>query len=268
MKIANTLLAFSIAAVAVSQDAPAICMTSPIITLTAGEVAEASVWNPIGRTCQATLSFADDNFLPVHFNTRPNICPGAQQMELTIPMEVPNGEAFLSWLCSGDDTGLCLRVMLVEGQSDIEGLVLSQTASLVCETATTTLVTMTRSSSATTTSISQTHSGWETAVTDPTESGSTSPTESATASATNLSGASGTAATQSGASPTSGASVTSGTAATQSGASTTSGSAITQSGAVGAGGAATGSATSDASIAPDSTTVSLSPTTVEFCQCS
>lgn len=42
MKITNTLLAFSIAAVAASQDAPAICMTSPIITLTAGEVAEAS----------------------------------------------------------------------------------------------------------------------------------------------------------------------------------------------------------------------------------
>ncbi|KFY90215.1 hypothetical protein V498_06124 [Pseudogymnoascus sp. VKM F-4517 (FW-2822)] len=143
MKIVNTLLASSIVALAASQEAPAMCMTSPISTLAAGEVAQASVWNPIGRSCQATLSFADDNFLPVHFDTRPNTCPGAQQMELTIPNEVPNGEAFLSWVCAGDVAALCSRVMLVDGQSDVARLALAQTASLVCEVLATTFATLT-----------------------------------------------------------------------------------------------------------------------------
>ncbi|KFY66622.1 hypothetical protein V496_01973 [Pseudogymnoascus sp. VKM F-4515 (FW-2607)] len=43
MKIVNTLLASSIVALAACQEAPAMCMTSPISTLAAGEVAQASV---------------------------------------------------------------------------------------------------------------------------------------------------------------------------------------------------------------------------------
>ncbi|KFY50564.1 hypothetical protein V495_00173 [Pseudogymnoascus sp. VKM F-4514 (FW-929)] len=216
MKIVNTLLAFSIVALAASQEAPAMCMTSPISTLAAGDVTQASVWNPIGRSCQATLSFADDNFLPVHFDTRPNTCLGAQLMELTIPNEIPNGEAFLSWRCAGDVASLCSLVMLVGGQSDVGRLALAQTASLVCEVLPTTLATLTTSSTLGTTSTSptasgsstkQTHGGWDATTTSPTERGSsTSPTPSGSATAgspSGASGASGAATTNSASSATS-----------------------------------------------------------------
>ena len=42
MKIVNTFLAFSIAILAASQDVPAMCMTSPVVTLAAGDVTQAS----------------------------------------------------------------------------------------------------------------------------------------------------------------------------------------------------------------------------------
>ncbi|KFY55816.1 hypothetical protein V496_06882, partial [Pseudogymnoascus sp. VKM F-4515 (FW-2607)] len=246
MKIVNTLLASSIVALAASQEAPAMCMTSPISTLAAGEVAQASVWNPIGRSCQATLSFADDNFLPVHFDTRPNTCPGAQQMELTIPNEVPNGEAFLSWVCAGDVAALCSRVMLVDGQSDVARLALAQTASLVCEVLATTFATLTTSSStAATTSTSLTTSGWGAS---PTESGSSvSPTGSGSSTSPTESGSS--------TSPTGSGSSTSPTGSGASGAATS--------------GAGTGSATSQAASADAITvkqvTPSPTPTPVDLC---
>ncbi|KFZ09479.1 hypothetical protein V501_05563 [Pseudogymnoascus sp. VKM F-4519 (FW-2642)] len=248
MKIVNTLLASLIVALVASQEAPAMCITSPISTLAAGEVARASVWNPIGRSCQATLSFADDNFLPVHFDTRPNTCPGAQQMELTIPNEVPNGEAFLSWLCAGDVAALCSRVRLVKGQSDVARLALAQTASLVCEVLATTFATLTTSTS--TAATTSTTSGWDVAATSLIESGS---------SASRTQSGSSTSPTQSG-SYTAGMQSGSSTSPTQSG---TSGAATTSAGI----GSAMSQAASADAITVKPVTPLPTPSPVELCPC-
>ena len=50
-----------------------------------------------GRLCEATLTFQNPDFLLVHFDFKPLTCLGFQQAEITIPQEVPNGDAFILW---------------------------------------------------------------------------------------------------------------------------------------------------------------------------
>lgn len=48
-------------------------------------------------TCQATLSFQNDTFLPISALAIPKTCPGDQTARFRIPENVPNGPAALQW---------------------------------------------------------------------------------------------------------------------------------------------------------------------------
>ncbi len=56
-----------------------------------------SIENPQGRLCEATLTFSNPDFRPVHFDFHPLKCLGFQEAVITVPQEVPNGDAFILW---------------------------------------------------------------------------------------------------------------------------------------------------------------------------
>ena len=58
------------------------------------EIRLSNFWN---STCQATLSFQNDTFLPLSALASPMSCPGDQMAKLRIPESVPNGPAALEW---------------------------------------------------------------------------------------------------------------------------------------------------------------------------
>ena len=58
---------------------------------------QASVNNPFGKPCRATLKFSDANFLPVSFTFERVRCLGSQVAEFRVPLEAPNGDAFIFW---------------------------------------------------------------------------------------------------------------------------------------------------------------------------
>ncbi|KAF1351756.1 hypothetical protein EJ07DRAFT_159277 [Lizonia empirigonia] len=65
-------------------------------------------------TCQATLSFQNDTFLPLSALASPMNCPGDQIAKLQIPESVPNGPAALEWQCSGAN-GVAVDLMIISG---------------------------------------------------------------------------------------------------------------------------------------------------------
>jgi hypothetical protein len=48
-------------------------------------------------TCQATMSFSNNTFLPLSVLVRPEPCAGIQTAIFKIPYSVPNGNAGLEW---------------------------------------------------------------------------------------------------------------------------------------------------------------------------
>jgi hypothetical protein len=48
-------------------------------------------------TCQATMSFSNDTFLPLSMLVRPEFCAGDRIAVFKIPYSVPNGNAGLEW---------------------------------------------------------------------------------------------------------------------------------------------------------------------------
>lgn len=53
--------------------------------------------NSRNATCQATMSFSNDTFLPLSMLVRPEPCAGYQIAVFKIPYSVPNGDAGLEW---------------------------------------------------------------------------------------------------------------------------------------------------------------------------
>lgn len=54
------------------------------------------VANPFNATCEAVLTYSDDNFLPVTFIFEPIGCSDIQLAQLTVPPESPDGGASVS----------------------------------------------------------------------------------------------------------------------------------------------------------------------------
>ncbi|KAE8442185.1 hypothetical protein EG329_003773 [Mollisiaceae sp. DMI_Dod_QoI] len=78
---------------------PTVCMSGPAVTAQAGAMLTATVNNNSqGKPCKATLSFPNADFLPVYFDFLGVGCTGLEILEFTVPMGVPNGDAYISWL--------------------------------------------------------------------------------------------------------------------------------------------------------------------------
>ncbi|KAH8787538.1 hypothetical protein F5882DRAFT_378045 [Hyaloscypha sp. PMI_1271] len=135
-------LSYAALATAAAREAPSICMLSPVPTLMAGQSITASIENPQGRPCLATLVFSDDNFLPVAFELKPIACLGFQQAQITLPLEAPNGDTTIFWECAGGGAQTCSRVSIINGLADDGALVYEQQGSVECLVPTATLTTL------------------------------------------------------------------------------------------------------------------------------
>ncbi|KFZ16435.1 hypothetical protein V501_02228 [Pseudogymnoascus sp. VKM F-4519 (FW-2642)] len=101
MKLSYILYA-SLAAIntVMAADHTEICLSNPEATIQAGSVATATIDNPLGKACEATVEFANSDFLPLHFGLKRIRCDGLQLGQITIPLEAPNGDARILWLAS------------------------------------------------------------------------------------------------------------------------------------------------------------------------
>ncbi|KAI1192385.1 hypothetical protein F5X97DRAFT_329693 [Nemania serpens] len=91
---------------------PTVC---PHIAVRAGTTLSARIINPWAKPCQAQLRFADADILPVTFNFSPIACLGFQIAQFTVPLTSPNGDAFVSWECGGQQTPACLQLTISNG---------------------------------------------------------------------------------------------------------------------------------------------------------
>lgn len=83
---------------------PEICAWGPSLSVMAGSVMSARVENAWNRRCQAILEFEDTTFLPITWSFPSFDCPGTEEMQFTIPLGVPNGEALVTWSVLALDT--------------------------------------------------------------------------------------------------------------------------------------------------------------------
>ncbi|KAI3331247.1 hypothetical protein F4824DRAFT_504272 [Ustulina deusta] len=75
-----------------------LCVSSPVLQLNAGtSVVSSVIEGELGRRCIATLSFEDDNFLPVSYSFDPLPCSGQRVNSFHVPPEAPNGDAYITW---------------------------------------------------------------------------------------------------------------------------------------------------------------------------
>ncbi|KAH7033047.1 uncharacterized protein B0I36DRAFT_348166 [Microdochium trichocladiopsis] len=92
---------------------PTICVWSPAVTVQAGGMITTS-------RCEATLEFADADFLPVRYRFGTSDCPGElQELELVIAPESPPGDALLTWQCAGFATASCAHIVIEGGTREL-----------------------------------------------------------------------------------------------------------------------------------------------------
>ncbi|KAG4278823.1 hypothetical protein FPRO04_06144 [Fusarium proliferatum] len=98
---------------------PSLCFNGPSIPLEAGvSVLSAVIDLPQEGRCEATLQFADSEFLPVRFSFDKIKCEGQQINKLRVPRSVPNGEAEVIWQCAGL-APICNRAVISGGDADM-----------------------------------------------------------------------------------------------------------------------------------------------------
>ena len=103
----------------------------------------ASIYGSLSwRRCEATLKFSNLDFLELHFGFEFLTCLGdLQAAEFTIPSEVPNGDAYPLWHCTGEYSPTCNHIWITEGQDNLDSIVLDQTGTIACLVPTATMTT-------------------------------------------------------------------------------------------------------------------------------
>jgi hypothetical protein len=126
--------------------------------------------NPQGKLCEATLAFTDSYFLPVHFGFPSLNCLGIQIVEFNIPLEAPNGDAYIWWYgtsintinlgeliqnrkCAGQAAPACNHITINQGTDNADAIILDQVGQIDCRVPTATLTTLLTLSNSLTTSI-------------------------------------------------------------------------------------------------------------------
>ncbi|KAK0631600.1 hypothetical protein B0T14DRAFT_501967 [Immersiella caudata] len=109
---------------------PNLCLASPPVEITAGLTpVSASVYNPLGSRCIATLNFENAEFLPVSYVFKSPQCP-RQVQSFQAPLEAPDGGAFITWQCAGK-APTCSHAVISGGQAN-NSLELQQTGNVSC----------------------------------------------------------------------------------------------------------------------------------------
>ncbi|KAI3322909.1 hypothetical protein HD806DRAFT_536088 [Xylariaceae sp. AK1471] len=156
MKSTKILLALPAAWALSPAYTPGLCISSPVLQLNAGcSVVSAVVEDELDRRCIAILSFGNDDFLPVSYSFEPLPCLGQQIASFHIPTDAPNGDAYITWQCSGH-VSTCSHANITGGLEN-PSMKLQHLGTVGCilealQTSTT-LVTVTRSSTTVTTSL-------------------------------------------------------------------------------------------------------------------
>ncbi|KAK7435240.1 hypothetical protein CaCOL14_000335 [Colletotrichum acutatum] len=127
---------------------PFLCVSSPAIPIEAGATnVTATIEDPLNRRCEATVYFADPNFLPISYSFEAK-CPDRKINNFVMPLGAPNGEAHITWHCAGQVPS-CTRAMITGGRGD-PSLPLQNQGKVGCVSQSvltrTTLATVTRSS--------------------------------------------------------------------------------------------------------------------------
>ncbi|KAL6913371.1 hypothetical protein FSST1_011131 [Fusarium sambucinum] len=105
------------------------CTEEPALVLDAGSELSMKIRNAFGARCSAELVFANE--LPsMTWYFEPAECVGSQLAQFSIPFDVPNGNAYITWQCEEEGTMSCNRIVISKGSP-----VLTATPRLITETA-------------------------------------------------------------------------------------------------------------------------------------
>ncbi|TVY25300.1 hypothetical protein LHYA1_G008585 [Lachnellula hyalina] len=111
---------------------PMVCISAPAVTLQPGSIVSASLQPSPGKRCEAVLTFADSDFFPLRVDFKPISCLGSQEAQFVVPLEVPNGEAFILWRCADQSSPSCTQAMISGGSGDQNALDISQSGVISC----------------------------------------------------------------------------------------------------------------------------------------
>ncbi|KXJ85194.1 hypothetical protein Micbo1qcDRAFT_56713 [Microdochium bolleyi] len=98
---------------------PTLCVWTPAVNIQAGGKITARVYNPSSTRCEATLEFANQDFLPVRYQFDQVTCPDLQVVELVVPPESPPGDALLTWQCAGIGAVSCAHISIEGGSGSL-----------------------------------------------------------------------------------------------------------------------------------------------------
>ncbi|KAK1657728.1 hypothetical protein BDP55DRAFT_734656 [Colletotrichum godetiae] len=126
---------------------PAICTWDPPISVEAGASLSARIDNPWGGRCTATLRLTDSEFLPINWSFEAIQCTDFELAQLSVPVDLPNGDAYIIWQCAGQAALTCSHVEIKNGRGNIGAVSLDQSGTVGCVSSTrqtlTTLITRT-----------------------------------------------------------------------------------------------------------------------------
>ncbi|KAK8070345.1 hypothetical protein PG994_006961 [Apiospora phragmitis] len=111
---------------------PRACLEQPPMQLVAGSSVQVSINNGLGKPCSASLVFTDDNFLPVVFSFGRLPCMGTQVAAFDIPIQAPNGDAYLFWKCAGQSAPTCTKAVITNGANNPELIASDQEGKMGC----------------------------------------------------------------------------------------------------------------------------------------
>ncbi|KAG4258494.1 hypothetical protein FPRO03_03448 [Fusarium proliferatum] len=107
------------------------CTEEPALSVEAGSDLSMKLQNSFGAECSAELEFSDGT-PSMKWYFKAVECADAQLARFSVPFGVPNGDAYITWQCDGDNPMSCNRIVISKGRGD---LVLPTTPRLITETA-------------------------------------------------------------------------------------------------------------------------------------
>ncbi|KAH8797850.1 hypothetical protein F5884DRAFT_149161 [Xylogone sp. PMI_703] len=121
---------------------PLVCLSSPVVPLEAGSAVVATIDNPQGHRCDAHLRFTDPDFLSVHFGFDFLKCAGSQTAQFNVPLDAPNGDAYIIWRCAGEGSRQCNHVSISNGRANPDTITYDQKGTIGCLVPTATFTTL------------------------------------------------------------------------------------------------------------------------------
>ncbi|KAI8963083.1 hypothetical protein F5Y11DRAFT_170270 [Daldinia sp. FL1419] len=117
MKSSTILLALPVWAI-LPTFLPDLCISTSSITLDADRsVMSATIDDGFGWRCVAIMSFSNLDFPSVSYSFELVPCSGQQITSILVPLDAPDGEAYVTWQCSGL-APVCSYVNIIRGSEN------------------------------------------------------------------------------------------------------------------------------------------------------